>query len=469
MRNTSTGWTTGFGGAVNKTTNGGRTWTSYSTASFNWMFSIDFLGSSDTGFVCGRLGTVQRTNNGGVNWSLQIPGTSQHLNEIVVKKDLGDTNEIVWCVGNGGAFLKSVSGGTVWSVATISSFDINCIFVFDEFRAILAGTGGNIMKTTDGGANFSAETSGTSQDIKSIYFLNDVTGYICGGAGMIRKSTDGGTSWFALSSGTSANLNSIKFEDENNENGFAVGDEGVILSTTDFGDTWASEASGSSTPLNSVFALSNTFDPDGAIVCAVGSYSKFMKRTTPVALPVELISFSHGVVGNCVELVWTTAIELNNRGFEVERRSGDKWLKVGFKVGAGNSHVPVYYSFKDAGLVQGIYYYRLRQIDYNGTEDIYNLNTSVEIDSDAGFEVFQNYPNPFNPFTNVRFRLSKTGFTSVRLYDVTGREVSILTEGIFEAGTHNVRIDGSDLASGTYYCIVESAGFRKSLKLTLLK
>ena len=84
------------------------------------------------------------------------------------------------------------------------------------------------------------------------------------------------------------------------------------------------------------------------------------------ALPVELTSFSYNLIGSKVELNWTTATESNNSGFSVERKN-DEWTEIGFVAGSGTTTEPRSYSFVDENLPSGVYQYRLKQVDFDGS------------------------------------------------------------------------------------------------------
>ncbi|HMS64757.1 MAG TPA: Cys-Gln thioester bond-forming surface protein, partial [Ignavibacteria bacterium] len=132
------------------------------------------------------------------------------------------------------------------------------------------------------------------------------------------------------------------------------------------------------------------------------------------ALPVEMTSFVAASNGRDVELNWTTATETNNSRFEVERSfvSG-AWSKVGTVAGTGTSTVSNNYSFSDKNLATGVYNYRLKQIDFNGNFEYFNLSNEVEVGTPSKFELSQNYPNPFNPSTKINYSLAKDGFVSI--------------------------------------------------------
>ncbi|MBX7043942.1 MAG: T9SS type A sorting domain-containing protein [Ignavibacteria bacterium] len=190
------------------------------------------------------------------------------------------------------------------------------------------------------------------------------------------------------------------------------------------------------------------------------------------ALPVELTSFTSAVSGNNVELSWTTSSELNNSHFEIERRArAGEWTTAGRVSGNGTIGVPVNYTFTDRGLASGRYEYRLKQVDFNGNFEYFNLANEVELGVPAQFSLSQNYPNPFNPETKIRFDMKNEGFVSIKVFDFTGKEVAALVNGFMPAGYHTVSFNAgnSGLSSGIYFYRMETGGFVKVLKMTLLK
>lgn len=85
------------------------------------------------------------------------------------------------------------------------------------------------------------------------------------------------------------------------------------------------------------------------------------------------------------------------------------------------------------------------------------------------FTLEQNYPNPFNPVTNIKFNILKSGFVSIKVFDILGNEVDNLVNEIVDAGSYSVTFDGSKFASGIYYYRMESGGFTETKKMSLVK
>lgn len=85
------------------------------------------------------------------------------------------------------------------------------------------------------------------------------------------------------------------------------------------------------------------------------------------------------------------------------------------------------------------------------------------------FLLLQNYPNPFNPLTNLKFLLPVSGITSLKIYDVLGREIQVLVNQHLTHGTYEVQFDGSNLPSGVYFYKLESNSFTETKKMVLVK
>lgn len=186
-------------------------------------------------------------------------------------------------------------------------------------------------------------------------------------------------------------------------------------------------------------------------------------------VPVELTSFTAAAIGNNVTLNWSTASEINNSGFNVERRNASSdWNSIGFVQGNGTTTEAKQYSFVDNSVSAGNYSYRLKQIDFDGTFE-YSNSVEVEVSSPAVYELAQNYPNPFNPSTTIQFSLPKSSNVLLKVYNLLGQEVATLLDGFREAGVHFINFDAVNLNSGLYIYKIEADGFSTARKMTLIK
>ncbi|RPI75848.1 MAG: T9SS C-terminal target domain-containing protein [Ignavibacteriales bacterium] len=191
-------------------------------------------------------------------------------------------------------------------------------------------------------------------------------------------------------------------------------------------------------------------------------------------IPVELTSFTASISNDKIELNWQTASELNNLGFELERKTKDKeFEKIAFLAGHGTTTDYQSYSYTDKPEVRGIISYRLKQIDFNG--DI-NYSNIIEVDftTPKEFALYQNYPNPFNPSTIISYQLPKSETVSLEIYNELGEKVNTLVNGMQEAGYYTLEWNGNNnagnpVSSGMYLYRIKAGNFVNVHKMILLR
>jgi len=192
-------------------------------------------------------------------------------------------------------------------------------------------------------------------------------------------------------------------------------------------------------------------------------------------LPVHLTSLNSFASGRDITIKWTTESELNNAGFEIERKYSDgNWISAGYVKGNGTTNTNIDYSFTDKKLSSGKYEYRIRQIDLNGNYTYYRLQNAIEIGIPGKFNLSQNYPNPFNPVTKIDFDLPFDSKVRISVYDMIGREVKTLIAGETKtAGFYTIELNALNLSSGTYFyrMIANSQGkeYIFTKKMTVIK
>ena len=186
-------------------------------------------------------------------------------------------------------------------------------------------------------------------------------------------------------------------------------------------------------------------------------------------LPVELSSFTSAVNGRNVTLNWITSEEINNSGFDIERKQSGSWTKLGSISGNGTSVLSHEYSFTDRNLASGNYQYRLKQIDFNGNFEYFNLNNEVNVGIPAKFELSQNYPNPFNPSTQINFDIPTDSKVNIKLFDMSGKEVITLVNEFKTSGYYTVNFNAAGLSSGVYFYSIAADNFSATKKMMLVK
>ena len=188
------------------------------------------------------------------------------------------------------------------------------------------------------------------------------------------------------------------------------------------------------------------------------------------SVPVELTSFTASISGNNITLKWVTATELNNLGFQIERKSGkEDWSEIEFIEGQGTTTETHVYSFVDKDLVPEKYNYRIIQIDYDGSFTYYELQEEVDIKAPNSYDLSQNYPNPFNPTTQFKYSVPVEGFVNIAVYNVLGEKVSDIVNQVQKAGNYEITFDATNIASGIYMYRMESGNFVSIKKMMILK
>ncbi len=201
-------------------------------------------------------------------------------------------------------------------------------------------------------------------------------------------------------------------------------------------------------------------------------------------LPVQLASFGARINPNGagVRLDWRTISELNNYGFYVQRKlDGEEnfvELANSFVSGNGTTSQPHDYVYVDASIQRaGLYHYRLRQVDLDGSSN-FTEPVTVTVSSVTGvneeaprvFALFQNYPNPFNPSTEIKFSVENSGRATLEIYNLLGQKVATLFDDIADAGRYyRVRVNAAGFASGMYIYKLQSGSRVDVRKMLLMK
>jgi hypothetical protein len=186
-------------------------------------------------------------------------------------------------------------------------------------------------------------------------------------------------------------------------------------------------------------------------------------------IPVELTAFTVNVTGNNVKLNWNTATELNNSGFDIERKSAnEQFEKIGYVAGFGTTSEPKAYSFTDAKVAVGNFTYRLKQVDFDGSYE-YSNEINVDVTGPAQYSLDQNYPNPFNPSTLIKYSVAQDGFVNVSIFNLLGEKVATLVNSNIKAGSYEINFNASQLSSGVYFYSIEASDFKAVRKMLLMK
>jgi hypothetical protein len=236
--------------------------------------------------------------------------------------------------------------------------------------------------------------------------------------------------------------------------------------------TFANLVVAQSTTVNGAYASIGNSASDASSVTSGTAYNPasgdflLMGSTGGNTLPVEMMSFTAAPAGNVVALRWSTATEVDNSGFEVQKLVNAHWSKIGYVEGAGTSNVHREYTFTDKAKSGTTNVYRLKQIDRNGT---FTFSTSVEAVTGLtakDYALSQNFPNPFNPSTTFTFALKYSEHVTVKVFNLLGQEVATLFNDAAQPDQiYTMKFDGTHLSSGIYFYSLRSNSRNETRKM----
>lgn len=197
-----------------------------------------------------------------------------------------------------------------------------------------------------------------------------------------------------------------------------------------------------------------------------------------------------------IEIFWSTSVEYKNAYFIIERRldvpntEQFEWKQIAKVKGNGTTVFPKNYSYIDKKVKNGNYLYRLIIVDSLGNEILTNP-ISLDVFRTPGViyepellidnrpqklektkfikDYLTNYPNPFNPSTDITFSIEEAGNVKVTIYNSLGQVVRTLIDGYYTEGSYNINFNASGLASGIYYCTLETKEKSVTNKMIFLK
>lgn len=381
-----------------------------------YFYDIDFL-NINTGYAVGGFysspatSQVYKTTNGGNNW-ICILNSSAHAGPLWKMSFVNENTG--FCCGYTGLH-KTTDGGQNWIFYDLPRYlntvtqNYSGIKFFNENTGYLGGRYGMMIKTTDGGQNWiSLDTA--DNDVTSIYFLDIVTGYMSVMGSKILKTTNGGSNWNVYTNVSS--FTEMIFTDYY----VGYGTFGFLYKTINGGITWN--------------PVTNT-DIGAYSICAVNdslfyvgseSYSKIFKTT--------------------------------NRGIN--------WLSQNLP----SSYRPVEgVHFINSNTGYCCSYQTIMKTTNGGAVSINNISSEIP----NRYKLHQNYPNPFNPTTNIKYQIQKSGFVTLKVYDILGKEIATLVNEIQKPGTYEVPFSAENLNSGVYFYKIQSGNYSETKRMILIK
>jgi len=444
---------------------------------------------------------TQTLTNPGVVWSIAINPTTPQTQYAVVN------GSGVWKTTNDGANWAQSNNGLTNLGAQfigISKSSPNVLYV----GTTNTGSSPGMYKTTDAGNNWTLVNTGltdplgvqavcidyTDPNIVYIALFDGATNSTVG----IWKTTNGGTSWFAANSGigTIKNFLTIVLNPYNHNTVYAGSSfsppstgPAQIYKSYNAGANWINISSGlptattdtdpvrvisvSTADTNVVFAglFMNTaaggayFSTNGGASWVVGNNGLPIGPGTGMLIRGAIIrpgsnsEIYVGLDGSTPKGVFRTT----NRGVSWTDFSGGLLLNTYIIRGLNFRTTPDSTLFASGANTaipgQGVFVYTFVPVGIRGNNS--------EIPKD--FVLYPNYPNPFNPSTVIAFDIPRESFVTIKVYDISGKEVSTVVNETRKAGTYNVTFNGSSLSSGIYFYKITAGDFTATQKMALVK
>jgi len=416
------------------------------TGNLNCVF-FPASASGNFGYVSGDNGILLKTINGGLNWFSVSP--NQYVNFKTIHfldiqtgwaSGWGNDSVFVYRTTNAGTnWTQQFAGNDAYNEPRCSFFrNLNCGYIGGAKRNSFSRgiASGFDMLTTNGGLNWSKANS--NEAILSVYFPTVDSGWR--GSfynssnytnGELQWTTNGGNNWDMTQHWDGVYFYGMNFCGV--LTGYAIGYDfesnpvmTIIHKTTNCGYSWGFNVIITSHKFYSVYFIT----PDKGWICGSGgimfitidgTYS-WLGQTTGVTVDLKSITFTDINTGYAV----------GNNGVIIKTISGG-WL---------------------------------------------GINNESEIIKDFALE--QNYPNPFNPVTTIKFNLPRSlsrfnrergvgGMTTLKVFDITGKEIATLVNKTLQPGTYEVTFDGSNLPSGIYFYQLRSGEYIETRKMLLIK
>jgi len=496
----------GFPTKILKSTDAGGSWNLYQMNDLGYFITDLEFTNTQNGTAVGYEGYRLHTTNGGINW---IENRSADTSTIIF--DLCKSGSNLISVGSVGFIERTANTGLNWERVSRSFTreHLYSVSFGDANTGLISGLNRTLLRTSDKGLNWTKIPFRSIYDLVEVKMANSQIAYMTSRNNVL-KSTNSGLNWFSVMDSANLQFRNIALCDT----GHIIVDAGnKLFKSTDGGNNWqliwqcfqvppiptscfyiqdiafasperiiiAGSISQSHNPSNAAMMLSTNGGSTFSVI--FNTFSGGFAMST-VYMYDENIGFASGGYGFRIK---------TTDGFNTFTDYGENTPGHGSFSGfsftdslnglalAGNiyrtSNGGVNWNFSTSiyGSLGGVEY-----IDYNTAIGVGSYGTIVRTDgiltgiSDPmfipqRFFLHQNYPNPFNPETSIKYELPETGFTTLKLYDIMGREVKSIVNGIDTRGIHEVESSFADLASGIYFVQLRQGAYVMSIKIALVK
>ena len=373
------------------------------------------------------------------------------------------SNDVAWACGAGGKVIRTINKGATWTNVSgnlPTSYAFYNIFAWDANTALATASptaGDYVYRTSNGGANWTevfnlAGGFGNGlwmTDANTAYHVGDPVG----GNWMLKKSTNGGINWvdWATVPSTAAGWNNAFMIVGNNV--WMGTNANYLMYSSNLGVNWSQQT----TTFTNQYAV--WFNSAAVGLCAYNTLNVTTNSGQNwSALASPLAANAGGITGAGNE--WFVAPQ--STAVYYSANNGANW-STGYTAPDG-----AFYHITMSRAGNTVWGVRSNgKISRYGTP--LTAITPITVTIPENYSLSQNYPNPFNPMTKINFSITKSGMTTLKVYDLLGKEVSTLINQNMSAGTYAVDFDGAKLSSGVYFYRLEVNGFSEVKRMTLLK
>ncbi len=379
-------------------------------------------------------------------------------------------------VGQDGLIMRTVDGGVIWSEQTSGITNVlNSIDYVSYDNAgvpvnmqIAVGENGIILKSIDNGITWNNITSGTIENLNDIAIYSADMIFVCGSNGTILRSIDFGETWTPMLIGTTNSLNHLAVFTPSTQiatpSAVVVGNEGVVFATLNMED-WFSVQVPTTENLISVTTLNDILicaGNNGTIIKSIDKGNNWVVSNSGITTIIYDLSFINA----------TTVIGSSENGVMVRSEDlGDNWTTI--TTPATVDLFAVNFGSETFGISIGAEGTEIYTTDGGATWISSMSSAAAKNNQKETVKLNQNYPNPFNPSTIINYTVNDNSNISIKVYDMTGREVRTLVNSYQGAGTYSVSFNAANLSSGIYFYVMRvnngSNEITKTMRMILTK
>ncbi len=406
---------------------------------FGFYINIDFV-DVNTGYALNWDSAATKTTNGGLNWVRMNGTTGYGLFQIQFPSS--STGYAIGNVGfSNGKFLRTTNNGDNWSVLSVPYYIFSMDFVNDN-TGYLTDDNGFVHKTINGGLSWISINLPVAY-LTFVDFLDVNTGFVVASSNQrLFITTNGGVNWQQKGS---PDFTKVQFVDDNTGFGFIFSNQGILYKTKNRGEYWQNIFQSDSVFFIDVaFINVNTGWLSGAkLFDNEVFYRKLYKSTNSGLSWFE--QYTGNVPADSSSCLGVIQMLNSNTGYV---STGHCEVVGGRPTMKGR----IYKTTNGGGGPIGI-------------EPVYS---SIP----ENYKLHQNYPNPFNPITKISFEIpvnNTAGLTKLIIYDVAGREVSVLVNEQLQPGKYEIDWDAENFTSGVYFYTLSTGNFKETKKMLLIK